>query len=97
MEQKTKFVEGIRMFAAHENAPDFVLASVVITPKTFLEWIKNNATELTEYKGEKQLRLQVLKSKDGAPYMALDNYKKQEKPREWSAPAAEQTDNSMPF
>lgn len=67
--------EGIRMFAPHQNAPDFVKGSVVITLNDLVEFGKKNPNYLTEYQGKKQLKLQLLESRDGKPYLAVDTYK----------------------
>lgn len=67
------FPEGIRMFAKRQGAPDFVIGSMVITPNALVQWLKDNKQYLSEYKGEKQLKLQVLSGKNG-PYVSVDTY-----------------------
>jgi hypothetical protein len=75
-------MKGIRLFAPKPNQPDFVLASGVITLNELRTFAKKNPQLLTEYNGEKQLRIQLLKSKDGKPYMVVDTWK----PTETTAP-----------
>lgn len=58
-------VEGIRGFNRNKNAPEFVLGSLIITPKQLTEWLNANSQHITEYNGEKQLKISLLKSKDG--------------------------------
>ena len=70
-----KLLEGVRLFKKKDNAPDFVLASGVITPNVLVAFLKSNPELLSEYNGEKQVRIQVLKSKDGNPYIAVDTWK----------------------
>lgn len=74
------YVPGIRTFDAKEDAPDFALGSLIIEPKPFLEWLKEGGAEyLTEYKGTKQLRLNVTKSKKGKGVMvSVNTYKPKE-------------------
>jgi len=68
------YPKGIMCFEKHKNAPDFVLGSMVITPNQLMAWLRENEGLLTEYKGEKQLRLQVLNGNKGM-YLAVDTYK----------------------
>ena len=70
-----KLLEGVRLFRKKDSQPDFVLASGVITPNALVAFLKANPDLLTEYNGEKQVRIQVLKSKDGNPYVAVDTWK----------------------
>jgi hypothetical protein len=76
-------LKGIRLFQPKPSQPDFVLASGVITLNELVAFAKENPQLLTEYNGEKQLRIQLLKSKDGKPYMVVDTWK----PAETTAPA----------
>ncbi len=79
--------EGIRMFPKHQNAPEFVKGAMVITLNKLVEFCKSRPDLLTEYNGEKQLKLQLLESKDGKPYLSVDTFKPGETPRA-SAPAS---------
>ena len=79
--------KGVRMFNKHQNAPDFVVGSLVITPNDLVAWLKEQPGLMTDYNGAKQIRLQVLKSKDGNLYCAVDTYKKD------AAPVNKQTDS----
>lgn len=67
--------KGVRLFNKHQNAPDFVIGSLVITPNDLVAWLKEQPELMTEYNGAKQIRLQMLKSKDGNLYAAVDQYK----------------------
>ena len=71
-----KFPEGVRFFTPHSKAPDFVIGSLVITPNDLVAWLKKEPELLTEYEGKKQIKLQVLKSKEGKPYLQVDTFKK---------------------
>jgi len=68
-------LKGIRLFTPKPSQPEFVLASGVITLNELVTFAKENPQLLTEYNGEKQLRIQLLKSKDGKPYMIVDTWK----------------------
>jgi len=73
---ETIYPKGIRTFKKHENAPEFVLGTIVITLKELREWaLDEGAQYLTEYKGEKQLRLQATKAKDGSLSLKVDTWK----------------------
>ena len=68
-----QFPVGMRCYRPSEKAPEFVLADVVIDVTTLTSWLEDN----TNVKGE--VRLQILKSREGAIYMAKNTY---EKPKE---------------
>ena len=68
------------MFNKHSNAPDFVVGTLVITPNELVTWLKEQPELLSDYNGAKQIRLQVLKSKEGNLYCAVDTYKKDTAP-----------------
>lgn len=60
MEKQEKvFAKGVMAFAPHEKAPSFVKGSIVISMNDFIAWAKENTQHLTDYKGVKQLRLQI--------------------------------------
>ena len=52
--------KGIRAFKPHEKAPSWVKASVVISVNELNDFIRANESLLTEYNGNKQLKLQLL-------------------------------------
>lgn len=66
--------EGIRLFDKHPNAPDFVLASLMITLDDLFNFVRNNPQYLSDYQGRKQLKLQILRSRNGGLYSAIDTY-----------------------
>ena len=74
-EKETIFCEGVRVFEPYENAPQFIKASVIITLNELVSFCKENSMYLTEYKGEKQLRLQLQESKSGSLYFAVDTFR----------------------
>ena len=85
--------KGIRFFNKHANAPEFVVGSLVITMNELFQFCKDNPDLLSEYNGAKQIKLQVLKSKEGNLYCAVDTYK-------GTAPAATpiaDTGSGLPF
>jgi hypothetical protein len=74
MSEKAIYPEGIAVFNPHEKAPEFVVGSLVITPNDLVSWLKSNPDYLTEYKGKKQLKLQIKKGTKGL-YATVDTYK----------------------
>ncbi len=87
------YAEGLRTFAKHDKAPDFVLGTLIITPNDLFAWCKANEQYLTEYEGKKQLRLQMTRSDKGKVNITVDTWKPGEK-----APAAKQEeDGQLPF
>jgi len=67
-------LKGIRLFKKKASQPDFVLASGAITLNELVQFAKDNPTLVTEYNGQKQIKIQVLRSKDGNPYIAVDTF-----------------------
>lgn len=94
--------KGLRFFNKKDSQPDFVIGSLVITLNELVQFAKDNPTLLSEYNGEKQLRLQVAKSKEGKLYASVDTWK----PTGNTQPAANphdkptvlpELDESLPF
>lgn len=67
--------KGLRFFNKNDKAPDFVIGTLVVTPDDLNAFCIDNPTLMTEYNGAKQLKLQVLRSKAGHLYCAVDTYK----------------------
>lgn len=88
------FLKGFRTFAKHENAPDFVLGTLLITPNEFVSWLKENSQYLTEYKGDKQLKVQILQGQKGINFV-VDTYKKEENKQE--PKGVSQPKSDLPF
>ena len=91
--------EGVRFFDKNQNAPDFVLGSLVITLDDFKAFVNNNAHLLTEYQGKKQIKLQLLKSKAGKTYLNVDTFKPTEQPTQPNIPAVSEAEavDDLPF
>jgi hypothetical protein len=70
------YPEGIRVFGPRQGAPDFVKGSLVITPNALFAWLKKNEQFLSEYKGDKQITLDLLDGQKGI-YVAVNTYKKE--------------------
>ena len=77
MAQEKIYPKGIIAFSKNEKTPDFVKGSVIINPRELVDWIKENPQLLTEYKDQKQLKLQLLEGQKGL-YFTVDTYKKTE-------------------
>ena len=99
----TIFVEGIRVFPPHEKAPDFVKASLIITPRELIDFLKSQADNMTEYNGKKQLKCQMLEGRSGL-YLSVDTYKRDETPAPPTAEdvqaetqAQEDPEDKLPF
>jgi hypothetical protein len=79
MANEKVYPKGIACFEKHQSAPDFVIGTVIITPRELVGWLKENDKYLTDYKGAKQLKLQMLSGTKG-PYMVVDTYQKAAQP-----------------
>jgi len=98
MAQEKIYPKGIIAFNKNEKAPDFVKGSVIINPRELVDWIKENPQLLTDYKDQKQLKLQLLEGQKGL-YFTVDTYKKAETNTPAPAPStsSEQEMDSLPF
>ena len=89
--------QGIRFFNKKPTHPDFVIGSLVITLDDLQAFCIDKPDLMSEYNGKKQLRLQVLKSKDGNLYASVDTWKPAE--TTGSLPAAKKVESTddLPF
>ncbi|QDP48826.1 MAG: hypothetical protein Unbinned1643contig1000_16 [Prokaryotic dsDNA virus sp.] len=100
MVTETIYIQGVRIFAPHENAPDFVLGQGYITPKILVDFIKENPNVLSsEYDGNKQIPIQVTKKDDGGLALKFNDFTpKQKEVQTESIPVkSEQVDDDLPF
>lgn len=73
MSKDRTYADGVRLFKPNDNAPDWVLGTLIITPETLTEWMKANGNLATEYNGKQQIRLQILKGQNGV-HCPVDTY-----------------------
>lgn len=94
--------EGLRFFNKNEKAPDFVIGTLVVTMNDLFAFCKAHPELVTEYQDKKQLKVQILRSKEGKLYGAVDTWK----PGEQSAGTAkgfdapvlpDETEEKLPF
>jgi len=86
--------EGLRFFNKKDSQPDFVIGSLVVTMNDLFSFCKAHPELTTEYQGKKQLKLQVLKSKNGNLYAKVDSWKPT---TETVQPTAADESGDMPF
>lgn len=67
--------EGLRFFNKKDTQPDFVVGALVVTMNDLFNFCKQNPDLITDYKGQKQLRLQILRSSKGNLYAKVDTWK----------------------
>jgi len=85
-------LKGIRLFKKKDNQPEFVLAGGAITMNELFTFAKDNPNLVTEYNGQKQIKIQILRSKEGNPYIAVDTWQPGEQP-----PTATDPEEKLPF
>jgi hypothetical protein len=86
MSDQKKLVPGLRFFAPHPSAPDFVIGSVIISIKELVRFCNDNPELMSEYNGEPQLKLKQNRSQKGDIYFIVDDFK----PAPRTAPQAPQ-------
>ena len=94
---ETIYAKGIRIFPKNENAPDFVKGTMIISLNELVKFCKDNPQLLTEYKGVKQLKCQLLDGKNGL-YATVDTFKpeKKKEPEQSGLPESESKDGDDP-
>lgn len=70
------YADGIKMFSAREGAPEFVRGSLLIGIDVLLKWANDNPQYLSDYKGDRQIKMDLLDGKNGL-YLVVNTYKKE--------------------
>jgi len=88
------YPQGLFTFKKHEKAPGFVLGDMNINIDTLVKWCNEHPEYLRDYKGERQLPLQMTNNDEGRVVISVNTYRK-----EGDAPAAKKQDNNddLPF
>ena len=73
----TIYLEGVRVFKPHENAPEFVKGAGVIAINALVQFCKENPSYMSDYKGEAQIKFQILEGRNGL-YFAVDTWRPNE-------------------
>ena len=69
------YLKGVRLFPPTDGAPDFVKGSGVITINELVRFCKDNPDYMSDYKGEAQIRFELLEGRNGL-YFTVNTYKK---------------------
>lgn len=88
MSKETIFAEGFYYKPKHENAPSFVLGSLSCKVDDAIAFLSSNSND----KG--YVNMQILESKDGKPYVKLDDFVPTPKGEK---KAVEEEDDDLPF
>ena len=72
---ETIFADGLWFNEKRENAPDFVLGGISIDVDKFAHFVNDNQKD-------GKVNIQILRSKAGKPYCALDTFEPQKKAEE---------------
>jgi len=76
---ETVYLEGVRMFPPTDGVPEFVKGAGVIAINILVKFLKDHPDYMSDYKGEPQVKFQLLEGRKGL-YFAVDTYKKKETP-----------------
>lgn len=98
MSTEQKFVDGLRVYAPRDNAPDFVKANMVINVSELQAWLAQRSGEV---------RIDIKESRGGKYYASENDYKpegqrQQSQPKPAQEPVPESTgggfdDDKIPF
>lgn len=64
---ETEFVDGLRVYAPHERAPDYIIANVQLDRDVLTAWLAGRAP---------QIRIVIKRSQGGKLYAAVDTYQR---------------------
>jgi len=80
MANEPVWADGIRTFEKKSGQPDFVLGDMIIEPDALIAWCDANPDKLTDYKGKRQLKLNLTRAKDNANRVnvSVNTYRKPE-------------------
>lgn len=95
-EISTIFVNGIRTFPKNDNSPEWVVGNGVIVPRELLDFLKSSEAveNMTEYKGQKQLPITMIKNRNGSIGFRINNYKPKS---EVEVQGNQEDDSDLPF
>lgn len=74
-----KFIDGLTAKQPHENAPDFVKASLSLNIPKLIAWLQAQESEW--------VNADLKESREGKLYVQVNTYKKGETPKERKVPA----------
>ena len=74
----TIYLEGVRMFPPTDGVPDFVKGSGVISINKLVKFLKDNPGYVSDYKGDAQVRFELLEGKKGL-YFTVNTWKPNKK------------------
>lgn len=91
-DKEIEFVDGLIVKAPHENAPDFVKASISIKVEALGLWLRAKHKA-----GEEWVNLDVNESKAGKWYAKVSTFKSRERAPEKPAGHFDDLDDDIPF
>ena len=87
MSNEIEFVDGLRLKAPHENAPDFVKASISIERKVLGNWLRG--------KDDDWINIDVKESKNGKWYAAVNDWKPEPRQEPENKPEPIKSDDEL--
>jgi hypothetical protein len=91
------YVDGLRTFPKRENAPSFVLGTLILTLDDLTAWWKANTQYLTDYQGKDQLKMQITQNDKGKINFTVDTWKKGDAKEPKATATPEDDGSSLPF
>lgn len=84
------YPKGIMTFGARDNAPEFVLGTMIVTIDDLKGFFEEQKQHISQYNGKDQLKFNMLKGDKGV-YLVLDTYKAER------APVGDEQEDKLPF
>lgn len=70
------FANGFRVFTPHPNAPEWVIADIILNVNDLTEWIAENGEYIHDRGYGNELRLSIKQSQKGVMYAQVNTYRK---------------------
>jgi hypothetical protein len=86
MTNETKFVDGLRVYAPRDGAPDFVICNLVINVQELTAWLAGQSGDV---------RVDVKRSRNDKLYASVNDWKPKEGSQERPRPAPEPDNGSF--
>jgi hypothetical protein len=86
MSTETKFVDGLRVYAPRDGAPDFVICNLVINVQELAGWLAGQSGDV---------RVDVKRSRNDKLYASVNDWKPKEGSQERARPAPEPDNGSF--
>lgn len=88
------YADGIIVFKPKDGSPTFVKGDILIGIDVLMKWANDHPEYLHDYKGDRQIKLQLLDGTKGL-YVTVNTYKKESTAPQSKKPVQQQRNNTV--